>query len=246
MHPESLTVMEVQRKLEGSKYTFIGWAEDYKGKNTKCKIECLDHGVWESTSASNLVFGTSKLGCPKCVSQGIKERRLMNKNLRESQIQKSARDRGLEFLGFVGEYIGNKTRLKLSCRNHGQWETATISNFLRGSSCPSCNGHNQRQCYLNLVYDGNLPVAVKFGISQNFEVRLWAQNNKSPLHIINHSVYTFEESEDCKNAEREIKNSLVCGILDKSCFPDGYTETTYLNNINTILDIFEKYGGKSL
>lgn len=246
MHSEELTIKEVQEKLKVSNYIFLGWAEEYKGKKTKCKIECFDHGIWESTSAANLVSGTSKLGCPQCVSDKIRNTHVIDESIRVQQIQESATRKDLEFIGFVGQYLGDKTKLQLSCSKHGAWETATISNFLRGSSCPSCNGHNQKQCYLNIIYSESLPIAIKFGVSQRFENRLWNQNNKSPLTVVNHSVYLFEESESCKNAERKIKTSLVCGVLDKESFPDGYTETTFLNNIEKIIQIFEFYGGKLL
>ena len=43
--------------------------------------------------------------------------------------------------------------------------------------------------------------------------------------------------------EDECEEVLPCHFLGKSAMPDGYTETTHIRNLNTIVDIYEKHGG---
>ncbi|MNR51607.1 hypothetical protein D3C85_1713010 [compost metagenome] len=63
------------------------------------------------------------------------------------------------------------------------------------------------------------------------------------MSLVNHSVYIFNETEACKIAEKEVKNSMLCGVLEKAVLPDGYTETTHLENLNDIIKIFAFHGG---
>lgn len=244
--PERLVVDQIKSSVSKLGYEFIDWSEEYKGKATKCRLLCEQHGMWETTPANSIIYGATKVGCPTCSKELIRDSRLVAEIERVQQLHDIASERCLEFLGVIGDFDGVRSKIKLRCPKHGEWSSATINSFMRGSSCPSCNGHNQKQCYVNIIYDNFLPVAIKFGVAQDFESRVWGQNNKSPLEVVNHSAYVFDNSENCKGAEREIKKSVVCGVLERDSFPDGYTETTFLHNIDLILNIFEKYGGKCI
>lgn len=52
--------------------------------------------------------------------------------------EREANKRDFKFLGFSGEYKGNKTRLELECPLHGVWTTTNINHFLKGRGCPGC------------------------------------------------------------------------------------------------------------
>lgn len=68
---------EAQHKVMASRsanalgYTFLGWAEDFKGKETKCHLSCPTHGEWKTGTAKNLRKGT---GCPACRTDKNTER----------------------------------------------------------------------------------------------------------------------------------------------------------------------------
>jgi Zn ribbon nucleic-acid-binding protein len=241
---ESQQRVRASRKAIELGHYFVDWVGTYQYSNTKMVMLCCKHGLWNTTKLQAMI--TIGHGCPKCAAKVSSERELYPKEHRYNQILDSAKTKGVNFIGFVGEYCGDKTKLKLKCTTHGLWETATVSNFLQGSSCPACNGQNQKQSYINIVYDSSTPVAIKFGVAQNYENRVSSQNKKSPFEVVNYVVYAFEEAERCKAAERECKNTLICGVLDKNSLPDGYTETTFLYNIDKVSSIFEKHGGKCL
>lgn len=50
--------------------------------------------------------------------------------------------------------------------------------------------------------------------------------------------------EDQLKAERECLQELECGVVLKRDMPDGYTETTWYYNLEKIIQIYERNGGK--
>lgn len=65
----------------------------------------------------------------------------------------------------------------------------------------------------------------------------------SPLDVSQYKVYQFTTKQQCLSAERECKETLECEIVERSDMPDGYTETTYPYNVDSIIRIYEKHGG---
>ena len=91
--------------------------------------------------------------------------------------------------------------------------------------------------------DGETCIAIKFGIANNSFQRLKSQNRRSVYQINNHLIYKFPNIDSCKSAEKECKAVLVCGVVSRSDVPDGHTETTYSNNLERVVEIYEKHGG---
>lgn len=56
-----------------------------------------------------------------------------------------AKNHNIQILGYVGEWKGSKTKLKLSCSDHGEWESTIINSFKTkgGKCCPDCNGRRK-------------------------------------------------------------------------------------------------------
>lgn len=55
------------------------------------------------------------------------------------EVETLAKERSIKFLGFVGEWLKGRTKLKLSCDTHGEWDTTTLSNFVSlGYGCALC------------------------------------------------------------------------------------------------------------
>ena len=97
---------------------------------------------------------------------------------------------------------------------------------------------------MNLVVDvHDVVVAIKFGIARDSKQRIRQQNSRSVYRLKQHSVYTFPSVAECKKAERECKEELDCGIVLKRDMPNGYTETTWLYNLEKIEEIYKRNGG---
>lgn len=100
----------------------------------KCSLCSKDFEMYGSgfflSTKSNLVKGSLPCGCSVCP-----------KYTEEQWIIKLSRvslERGYDFLGCTEGPITDRSLLRLSCPQHGKWETTTASKFLAGRGCPSC------------------------------------------------------------------------------------------------------------
>lgn len=133
----------------------------------------------------------------------------------------------------------------LSCPTHGPW-SSTVQGILKGTRCPLCAGKNQKQAYINLVVDDGVAVAIKLGISKEWEVRLSNQNSKNFLKSENIGVWEFLSPNLCKDAENECKQTLKTGVLSAREMKDGWTETVSVLDLEKVIAIYEKHGGKRI
>lgn len=160
----------------------------------------------------------------------------------EYRLTKECENRGYVFVGWKGKSWGDKSKFIYECQQHGE-QNATPNYFLTGSGCPLCAGHNQQQCYINVVKDGDLPVALKIGIAKDSDVRLKRQNVGNLFQMGRLALYNFTTIEECKAAEQECKTVLERGIVSKQDMPDGWTETVALTDYDKVVSIYERFGG---
>ena len=100
---------------------------EYKGSKIKIKCKCkIDGYEWE-IRPNDLLKG---IGCPKCAGK------IKNKTTEYFINELKEINNDIEV---VGEYKGNKTKIKCKCKKCGhEWE-AIPTNLLKGSGCPKCN-----------------------------------------------------------------------------------------------------------
>ena len=102
---------------------------NYKNDKTKVKIICPTHGEFEQTPNSHL----SGSGCPICNNK---------RNCTNQFIENSKLVHGDKYEYSLVEYINNKTKVKIICFDHGEFEQVPISH-INGSGCPKCIGRNK-------------------------------------------------------------------------------------------------------
>ena len=104
---------------------------EYKGSKIKIKCKCkIDGYEWE-IRPNDLLKG---IGCPKCAGK------IKNKTTEYFINELKEINNDIEV---VGEYKGNKTKIKCKCKKCGhEWE-AVPNDLLRGSSCPKCYGNKK-------------------------------------------------------------------------------------------------------
>lgn len=83
---------------------------------------------------------------------------------------------------------------------------------------------------------------IKFGISQDHVLRLKRRRDLENWELLR--FYRFKDAVSCREAERMIKSSMECGVISKDLMYDGRTETTHLANLEKVMTIFEKFGGR--
>lgn len=131
----------------------------------------------------------------------------------------------------------------MDCPDCGETAEGHLVGLYQGARSCSCTNSRQRQAYINLVKDGDLIVAIKYGVANLYTNRVATQNNKSIFDIENYGVWEFPEVMQCKGAERTCSSTLDRGILSKEEMPDGHTETTHVFNLENVIKIYEEYGG---
>lgn len=133
--------------------------------------------------------------------------------------------------------------VSVECENHGIFDRQ-IQRIISSCACPFCTKGTKLYAYINVVEDNGIPLALKFGItSKKDSRRVNNQNRKSCYTVRNVAWFKFTSHEDCVTAEKECKNINYNGVLSKSVLPDGYTETTYVFNIDEVVRIFKHHGG---
>lgn len=231
--------------------TFIGWEGEFKGcAKTKVIQECKNHGVWNTGTINNLTSKNSNRGCPRCRIVLLNEGSIKSSTKEDSSHIKDFMDtgkfpKGTTFTRMwdLPDTYGRITNWKVGCPVCNTSVVSNVSNLKRGNIGCDCNKRDSKTAYVNIIEDNGVPVALKFGITSNINSRIYSQSRCSAYFIYNLRTFNFPNSQSCREAERACKKMFVCGILPKDEFPDGYTETTYLYNLDAIIQVFELHGG---
>lgn len=222
----------------------VGWSgRTHRQKQyiLRCSVceeqsELFGGGLFKATKSQIVNNAVIPCGCSNHVRWNATQFKILS--------TRQAKFLGYEFMGFDGRWKGANTKVKMLCKDHGLWDSCSIYKLMKGIGCPSCGNQRQQQSYINWIIDEhNNAVAIKFGIARDSKRRLKDQGRQSVYTIKQHAVYTFPSVQQCKQAERECKKELECGVVLKRDMPDGWTETTWSYNIGKVVDIYKRNGG---
>ena len=129
LSPSNTEFIEKAKKIHEDKYDYS--LVEYESAHNKIKIICSIHGIFEQTPNTHL----KNHGCPKC--SGV----FMDKNY---FIEKSNIIHNNKYDYSKVNYIGNKTKVKIICTEHGIFEQ-TPNIHLKGCDCPECGSINRIQ-----------------------------------------------------------------------------------------------------
>lgn len=213
---------------------FLGFAEEYKGSETKCCLSCPKHGEWVNHNYSSLVH--NKRGCNHCRFVDNEQRVEEFKNL------------SFYHPDTTFKYSHTYKRIKIWEVFCGRCHESYMSNAYRiklGNKGCSCSVFNMKYCYVNIIKLENNSSFIKFGITNNLENRIkrFKINNRNVISVENFGVWKFKTMNLARKVEQEIKNTLERPVVSKNELPDGWTETTSLSNLERIIEIYEKDGG---
>ena len=109
--------------VHGDKYDYS--LVEYKDYNTKVKIKCPIHGVFEQTPKAH-AFGQ---GCPYCGGKVHKDT--------DTFIRDAIKVHGDRYDYSKVDYVNSKTNVCIICKKHGEfWQTPNM--HLKGHKCPKC------------------------------------------------------------------------------------------------------------
>ncbi len=114
---------------------------EYKNYDTKIKIICPIHGIFEQLPSSHF----SGSGCPKCGNERISKDKKRKKDIHgkielsntEEFVKKAKEMHGDIYDYSLVDYTNAKTKIRIICPIHGVFEQ-TPNNHLKGQGCPSC------------------------------------------------------------------------------------------------------------
>jgi hypothetical protein len=105
---------------------------DYKNNHTEIKIICKDHGQFVMTGKSHL---KSKNGCVLCGIKVIKEKRT---SCTEEFIKKAINIFGNVYDYNAVEYINSTSKIKIICKDHGEFIIKAACHLHNKRGCPKC------------------------------------------------------------------------------------------------------------
>lgn len=151
---------------------------NYVNSLTKVKIRCSidDHGVFEQTPKSHLLYG-----CPKC--GGTK------KSNTDDFIKKAKLIHIIYNYDYkLVNYVGNKIKVKIVCNEHGIFEQSP-NDHLNGSGCPLCLNKNEAETFrcLKLLFP-NIKIHYQFRpyLNQTYEVDFYFEYN-GKIYIVEYN-----------------------------------------------------------
>jgi hypothetical protein len=112
------------KTVHGNRYNYS--LVNYINNKTKIKIICPEHGVFEQEANAHLMGRN----CFKCMDTSKTTEEFVN----ETKLV-----HGEKYCYSLVNYINNKTKVKIICSIHGEFEQEP-SSHLKGSGCPKCFG----------------------------------------------------------------------------------------------------------
>lgn len=123
-------------EVHGDRYDYS--KSVYVKNMEKVEIICRKHGsFW--TTPTNHYRGK---GCKKCADEKLSEDRRMSEAL-VWQKCKETHGNKYDYLGFVTDYTNNTSKIRILCKDHGEFQQA-VSPHILGSGCPVCGTLNSR------------------------------------------------------------------------------------------------------
>lgn len=230
-HPSIEELKHKANEIHGYKYDYSLWPIECKNNRTMVASVCSTHGVFKQSILGHL---NMKSGCPSCA--GVTRTTVENFITRATKLHGNKYDYSL-----VKGELNVKSIVKIKCKHHGVFKQQIASHLHMVTGCPNCSNDVQKILYINELtsYDGVL----KYGIAVDLKRRLksFRINNKVKCKPLKHFV--FEKHSDCRKAERELKKTFE-SVLSKMDLKDGYTETTFSYNLEAMINIVLKHGGK--
>lgn len=107
----------------------VGWSGKRWGKKIyilKCETCSQDYELFGEgyfRSSKSALVNSSQIPC------GCSPHPYWSKGQYELLCSRKAREMGYTFLGFEGDRIGNKTKIRMLCEKHGEWRTGSVNHL---------------------------------------------------------------------------------------------------------------------
>lgn len=174
---------------------------------------------------SNLKKGQIPCRCAK--------RRLWEEEELFLVLSDACKDRGIVLKKLLGTKMSDKAIFE--CNIHGEIEKTIRDTLHSGTGCRKCAGLNHNVFYVHGVYDSDVILGLKYGISKD--------NTQSPrlYHQNKASLYAIKPLFSIKMDNPRILETYLKGklppVFTKRELPDGYTETCGTQHLDYIISL---------
>lgn len=234
--------IRASRKCEDKGYTFLSWAGEYKANRTGINI-LNEFGQKDYIGLAALLTNqNSSMNRKRMISLAKSK---PDAEIIQSFINTKAFHPQTKF--WKSERVdknGQRIYWWVECGECGGLSESYRSNIQKGKrSCKCVRQVGQNYMYINMIYDANLPLGIKFGKTNLPIRRLKEQQIKSYYNIESFGIWYFEAGVNSTTAERLCKQSFNCGVIPYEMMRDGWSETTYVYNLEKVIKIYEQNGG---
>lgn len=220
MYPK-FTLEEIQKRLNsvGKNIVLIG---EYKSKRTKTTFKHTVCGhEWKTTL--DVVYRL-QAGCPNCARNSRK--------LSVNQINSRLKDKNISL---IEEYVHALKKTKFKHNICGTEWYSKPTDILNGNhGCPACASHGFKTSKSAWVYIFERDDYLKYGITNNLDERL--NSHRRNGNIIIHYLRYFDNGNNAKIWEQNIKKVFGGKFVTKDKCVDGYSETLSVKNYEKLLE----------
>ena len=134
----------IERAIEihGDKYDYS--QIDYKGANTKIRIKCHIHGIYNQTPSKHI---NSKHGCPKCSGYH---------KTTETIIEEFKKVHGNLYDYSLVNFINMISKIKIICKSHGVFEIDPHHHISSRAGCPKCKSSKGEKIVRDILTKYNI------------------------------------------------------------------------------------------
>lgn len=199
--PQDVREKQIRELATADGYTFVGWADGYKGNRSNVTINCTEHGEWR-TNLYNFMGNGSR--CPKCARIRVNGINRIPREECERQLRELAEADGYTFVGWVDEYVGNRSASIFNCVKHGEWSTRTNDFKVSESRCPSCavSGYDPSTPGTLYALISNCGTMIKIGISSDPDKRYRILRSVTPFQFTGYRRIRCEDGAQPRMLER--------------------------------------------
>lgn len=208
------TVSELEKIFKDRNVTFITKYKDIVPTSSKATFICDDGHTW--ATSVNSMLGKKTNGCGVCYG---------NTPLNLDILQKRYEKYGYKI---ISTYVNSNEKIQLECSEGHIWWGAPLN-----TKCSSCASYGFKLSKTAFGYILVFDNFIKYGISNSIESRLHRHKIHNPSHTV-HLIHKFDDGNEAKKWEKMISEKFGKKFVDKSKCPDGWTETTHINNLEEI------------
>lgn len=234
-------LMDFAKQLcENKGISFIDWNGEFRGKNSKCVLLCCKHGIWGSTILSSIEIRDTT-GCYECgleLVNNAQYKRAVDSFMSTGRFPKGTVFERTESTGT------NAAKYSVYCPVCEESNISWGPNLQKGCvPCSCATIIKPTFTYIILISDKDIPIALKFGISNNPSMRFLNLKVGCIYDMKMIEIWEFESHKNAYAAEKTCKDMYSQYILPTTELASGYTEVTNTSNLENLREIFIKFGG---